>query len=188
MSGAWDEFGGIGSQLRFLSTRLEACVGADAEVMAWLADEEYNLLARAGMGRGVAGPREVRQIIREPGRDRRLGVADQKGRTHQIRRPQVGRLRNKRSIPSPSQGSREGAFRGHSTLHADRKTHADRRPERLGHLLLKGNPLKSARIFPTYFRGAWGRRAYLPKLSSTLRRMFPSGARSVGFLCPSSHH
>ena len=71
-------FGGIGAQLRLLSTRLGSCVENDMEVAARLAGGERRLPARVARSR--IDPQEVSQITEEPDSDRRPRAANASAR------------------------------------------------------------------------------------------------------------
>ena len=91
IAGDWGELGGVGAQLRFLATHLEACIEDDMEATGRLAGEECELLAH--MARSSVCPLEVSRIAVDPGRDCRLRVVSEQRRTYGFSRPAKQALR-----------------------------------------------------------------------------------------------
>ena len=110
LSGDWGVSGGIGARPLLLSTYLETCLGNIMDVMARFSEEETFLLAR--MARSCAGPQEVRRVLTEPARGKRLRRVDGQRRSNQPRQSQAGNGRDARNNPPPSQGSAKGNIRG----------------------------------------------------------------------------
>ena len=114
LAGVWGKFGGFGAQGYLPTNHFKACIGNNAEVMVRLAEEEGGLPSH--MARSRTEPSEVASIISDPGRDRRLRVADEQRRFCHLRTTQAGSSKEPRGgNPSHSQASSKDGPRDHAS-------------------------------------------------------------------------
>ena len=90
------------------------------EGMARLAEEECHLLAH--MERSTVDPQEVRLVISEPDRSRRLRVVDEQRRSYHARMAQPGPNRKPRNNETPPNNySSRGNPLDHASNNAEKK-------------------------------------------------------------------
>ena len=129
----------IGDPVAPLFDTPESARRENMEVMARLTDEEGDPFAH--MARSRVNPLEVRQIITEPDRDRRLRVADGQRRSYHSHLPHPETTRNMRNNPLPILSIPKSNSRGIHIRMPVRSATEGKGPPRLG--LRERRPLKS---------------------------------------------
>ena len=166
----------IGDPVAPLFDTPESARRENMEVMARLTDEEGDPFAH--MARSRVNPLEVRQIITEPDRDRRLRVADGQRRSYHSHLPHPETTRNMRNNPLPILSIPKSNSRGIHIRMPVRSATEGKGPPRLG--LRERRPLKSNPLIRPKFIilscGAWRRRVVLASILFIALWMFSVGA------------